>query len=117
MTSNKEASAETRIIEICEMPDSALFKDLRTRRERLSALRQYFEPRKELLIKRLREIEGIRCKNLSSSNAIIVTAPADAWPSLTATGGALDVEGISIHLNKSISPAKAQRRKEETQRR
>ena len=94
---------ETRIIEILTMPDDVLFKDLRTRRERLSALELHFQPRKELLIERLEQLVGIRFKDIKSSNTIIVTAREDAWPMLVGKGGALDLEWIRIHLNKSIA--------------
>jgi hypothetical protein len=101
--SSEDSSAETRIIEIVTMPGVALFNELRTRRERLSALQLHFQPHKKMLIERLEQIMGIRVNDIKSSNTIIVTARVDAWPMLVCKGGALDLEWIRIHLNKSIA--------------
>ncbi len=102
--SNEEgARAETRIVEVGEPPDAALFAGLATRRERLSALERHFRPRKEAVRGRLEGLRGVSVKDLSASNALVVTAPEELWPELLREGGRLDLSWVRVHLNSSIA--------------
>lgn len=101
--SEEGASVETRIVEVGEAPDASLFAGLATRRERLAALERHFRPRKQMVIERLKGLRGVSVKDLSASNALVVTAPAESWPELSCEGGRLDLEWVRVHLNSSIA--------------
>lgn len=97
------ARAETRIVEVGEAPGAALFDGLDTRRERLAALERHFRPRKQIVIERLKGLRGVSVKDLSASNALVVTAPEESWPELSGEGGRLDLDWVRVHLNSSIA--------------
>lgn len=100
---NTSQPLETRIIEIGQVPDARLFNGLATRRERLATLERSFADRKKLITERLLEMEGVTVRNLSSANTLLVTAPEDVWPVLTAMDGPLAQPDVRIHPNQSIA--------------
>jgi hypothetical protein len=67
------------------------------------ALERHFRPGKEIIVERLKGLRGVGVKDLSASNALLVTAPEETWPELVREGGRLDLAWVRIHLNKSIA--------------
>jgi hypothetical protein len=104
------ARVETRIVEVGPAPDSAFFNGLGTRRERLSALESHFRPRKEIILERLKGLRGVGVKDLSASNALIVTAPEETWLEIVREGGRLDLAWVRVHLNESVAGEVSARR-------
>jgi hypothetical protein len=99
----EESRLETRIVEVGAMPDPALLKGLRTGRERLTAIERHFHPKKEMILERLKDVDGVSVKDLSSSNTMLVTAPESAWATLEGEGGLLDLEDVRVHKNTKLT--------------
>jgi hypothetical protein len=97
---------ESRIVEVAPPPPPSLFEGMNTPRERIAALQAYFGEKKKELTRRLARIEGVTVKDLAASGTLIVTAERSTWTDLTEQGGALDIDGLSIHENRLVHRTK-----------
>lgn len=97
---------ESRIVEVAPPPPPSLFEGMNTPRERIAALQAYFGEKKKALTDRLAGIEGVTVKDLTATGTLIVTAERSKWADLTGQGGALDIDGLSIHENQLVHRTK-----------
>jgi hypothetical protein len=102
----EQPEIESRIIEVAPPPPPSLYEGMNTPRERVAALRAYFGEKKKELTERLAEVEGVTVKDLAATGTLIVTAERSKWAALTGQGGALDIDGLSIHENTLVHRTK-----------
>ena len=98
----EQPEIESRIIEIAPPPPLSMFEGMTTPRERVAALRAYFGEKKKVLTDRLADVEGVTVKDLAATGTLIVTAERSKWADMTGQGGALDIDGLSIHENELV---------------